>query len=611
MKQFLPYYERELGFYRRACREFSQQYPKLAGALLIAGEASEDPQVERVIQSCALLNARSAKRLDDDYRKLTESLLQVLYPDYLRPFPSCSIARIDDGGADGHLGAPQTIARGSVMETVEHDGVICRFRSAYDVTLAPLALTEAGFEPIVMAPAAARLPAEAGSCLHIVLAALSPARDLAALDLPRLRVFIDGEPGLCAALRDTLFMRVARAYVEADGSGDWRALDQVPLAAVGFAADEALIPWKASSHPACRLLTEYFSFPEKFNFFDIDLAALRRHAPPGCLRLSLHLALPGQRADSDLARRLRPLSSKNLLLGCTPVINLFRQSAAPITLTHTATDYPLVANARRPYASEVYSIDAVHMLRDTPAGGARTEFRPYYSLRHGRGGDKGHYWLTRREEAMAAHSPGHELQIAFVDIDFNPVARGSSTVSIELTCTNRDLPSKLAYGLPGGDLVLEGGAGGYPIRLLRKPSKPCRFTPDMHWRLIANLALSHHSLTEENLEPFKEMLRLYDLPQSPISQCQIDGVVGLAHQAARAWLPDKYGGSRLAGIEVRLTLDEDAFAGGGIHVFAQVIEHFLGMYVHLNSFTRLVILSSKTGKELIRCKPRNGDLNLV
>jgi type VI secretion system protein ImpG len=615
MKQFLPYYERELGFYRRASREFARQFPKLANALLIAGETSEDPHIERVIQACAFLNARTAKRLDDDYRKFTESLLQVMYPDYLRPFPSCSIAQVDYRGVEGSLmSGVTTIARGTVMDTIEHANVICQFRSAYDVAIAPVALTEARFEPVIHAPATARVPVDTSSCIHIVIESLTPGLSLAALDLPRLRVFIDGEPGFCAALRDALFMRVAHAYVEAGTSGNWSALEQLPFSAAGFAAEDALIPWKASSHPAYRLLTEYFSFPEKFNFFDIELAALIPYLPPECRRLSLHLTIPGARAEPDFERRLQPLSSKNMLLGCTPVINLFKQSASPITLTHTAIDYPLVANARQAYASEVYSIDSVHMLRDAPQGSVLTQFRPYYSLRHERGDSgKGHYWLTRREEAMALHSPGHELYIAFIDIDFNPVACGTSTVSLELTCTNRDLPARLGYGLPGGDLALEGGAGGYPLRLLRKPNAPYRFTSDKqaHWRLISNLSLNHNSLAQKNLEAFTELLRLYDLPQSPISQRQIDGVMGLEHQAARAWIKDRHGGGRVHGIEVRLTLDEEAFTGSGIHVFAQVIEHFLGLYVHINSFTRLVILSSKTGKELLRCRPRNGDLNLV
>ena len=64
-------------------------------------------------------------------------------------------------------------------------------------------------------------------------------------------------------------------------------------------------------------------------------------------------------------------------------------------------------------------------------------------------------------------------------------------------------------------------------------------------------------------------------------------------------------------MEVRLTIDEEAFVGSGIHAFAHVIERFLGLYVHANSFTQLVVVSSKTGEELFKCKPRSGDSSLL
>ncbi|MDB5746247.1 MAG: vasA, partial [Massilia sp.] len=65
------------------------------------------------------------------------------------------------------------------------------------------------------------------------------------------------------------------------------------------------------------------------------------------------------------------------------------------------------------------------------------------------------------------------------------------------------------------------------------------------------------------------------------------------------------------GTEIRLTLDEEAYAGAGLHLFVQVLDQFFALYVHLNSFIELVILSHTSGKELFRCRPRSGSMNLV
>jgi type VI secretion system protein ImpG len=614
LEELLPYYERELGFLRRYSREFSERYPKIAGRLLMGGEVCEDPHIERMIQSFALLNSRISKRIDDDYPEFTEALFEVLYPHYLRPFPSCSIARMDYGAAAAQLTAPAEIARGTELTTRPVKGVACTFRTAYPVTVAPLVLTQAAFSAIIEAPEQVLLPANATSGVRITIESSAAQLALGQLGLASLRVFIDGQPSFCAALRDALFMRTVKAYAEADGSGSWVALDGIPLRSAGFAEDDALIPFSARSHPAYRLLTEYFCFPEKFNFFDIDLGALCAALPSGCRRITLHLALSGLRTDSNTARLLGTMSTHNLLLGCTPVVNLFRQRGEPIRLTHTAASYPVLADARRAYAFEVQSIDSVKLVRQTPQGESVVEFRPFYSLRHGETPARdGHYWVMRRDEIIAGKSPGYETQISIVDIDFDPAAVETDTLSLELSCTNRDLPAQLTYGLHGGDLFLEGGSSVRSISLLRKPSESHRFERGRgaHWRLISHLALNHLSLAGSGLEAFQEMLTLYDLPRSATSQRQIRGITAIAHQAVNAWLPGNPFACLVRGVEVRLTIDEEAFVGSGIHAFAHVIECFLGLYVHANSFTQLVILAKKSGEELWRCKPRSGDSSLV
>jgi type VI secretion system protein ImpG len=347
LEQLLPYYERELGFLRRYSREFSERYPKIAGRLLIGGEVCEDPHIERMIQSFALLNSRIAKRLDDDYPEFTEALFEVLYPHYLRPFPSCSIARMDFSGAAAQLTTASVVARGTQLTTRPVRGAPCTFRTAYPVTVAPLALTDASFAAIIDTPEAVRPPIGATSSVSLTISSTAEQVAPGQLALSKLRVFIDGEPSFCAALRDALFMRTVAAYAEADGNGRWVQLSAVPVSAAGFDEDDSLIDFPARSHAAYRLLTEYFCFPEKFNFFDIDLAALGAALPAGAKSITLHLALSGLRTDSNAARMLGTLSTNNVLLGCTPVVNLFRQRGEPIRLTHTTASYPVLADARR------------------------------------------------------------------------------------------------------------------------------------------------------------------------------------------------------------------------------------------------------------------------
>ena len=610
MEKLLPYFERELGLLRRAGQEFAARYPKLAGSLQISGETCADPHVERLLQGVAFMNARVAKQLDDGYAGFTEALLEILYPHYLRPFPSCSIARIDTSAArPNEITGVTTIPRGTEMKSRVAGGVVCRFRTAYDVAVAPVAISAARFEPLFCAPPALRLAPDLGSAICITLEATSPTQGLELPELATLRVFIDGEASVCAALRDALFMHAACAMVEADGH--WRMLDRLPIAAAGFDDNDALLPVSASAHSAYRLLSEYYAFPEKFNFIEIDLKALLAQRPRGCGKLTLCLALKGLRADSPMARLLRTVTRDNLLLGCTPVINLFRQHATPIRITHARSSYALLPDGLAPAAAEIYGIERVTLLRKSEQGSSETEFFPYYSLRHGeQHSRKGNYWLMRRDEELAAGRNAHEYTLSLVERGMAPLRLDGGTASIELSCTNRDLPYTLRHGAPGGDLATEAAGGHFPIRLLRRPTRSYRVGTEggAHWGLVRHLALNHRSLTQESLAA---TLRLYVRQDDAISQRQVDGIAALEHKPAGAWLRQREGAAYLRGVEVQITLDEEAYAGSGIHVFAQLLETFLALHVHLNSFTQLVVLSKSSGKELLRCPPRNGSLTLA
>lgn len=611
MQDLLPHYERELAFLRRYGREFAERYPKIAGRLLLSADGSQDPHVERLIESFALLSARVSKKLEDDYPEFTDALLEVMYPHYLRPFPSCSIARFDMGGAAAKLSAPVHLPRGTQLQSRPVKGVNCRFRTAYDVDLLPLALSGAGYRAVADAPMATSLPPGAGGRISLEFELLSDQASFAELGVDALRLFVNGEPSFCAALRDALALGVIGAWVEADGDGRWRPLPEVPLAPVGFAEDEALVDFPARSHPAYRLLTELFAFPEKFGFFDLQLAPVTAAASR---RFTLHLVLRGNRGDESASRLLEGLGEDNVLLGCTPVVNLFPRQGEPIRVTHRAATYPVVADARRAFAYEVHSIDSVRRIRQTPQGEQVHEFRPFYSLHHGEDPDRsGHYWLARRDELVARQSPGYETELAFVDLDFNPVVPKTDVVGVELTCSNRDLPAQLAYGVPGGDLVIEGGSPARSIELLRKPSPSRRFARGRgaHWRLISHLSLNHLSLTQAGLPALKEMLRLYDLSSSSVSNQQIESIVGMQHEPTTAWLSGAHFGSVVRGIEIRMTIDEAAFVGTGVAAFANVMDRFFGLYVHANSFIRLVIVSSRNGEVLVRCDPRSGESTLA
>jgi type VI secretion system protein ImpG len=603
MEDLLPYFERELLMLRRQGREFAAHYPKLAAQLHLSGDQCADPHVERLIQSSALLAARISKRLDDEYPKLTEGLLATLLPHYLQPFPACAIAQFSHRDPRRAVIGASAMPRSTRLLSPPVRGVACTFNTTQAVPAQSAQLTEARFIPLLTPPRGVIPPKGASAAISITLQFADDAT------LTPLNVFIDGEPSFCAALQDSLFMHTVGAYIETH-DGAWTSMPDIPLKPTGFGDDEALIPFSERSHAAYRVLTEYFAFPEKFGFFDLDLVAIRAAMPKASQRCRVHLLLARLRQDDRKARLLSNLSASNLLLGCTPVVNLFRQHGEPVTINHQQTDYIVRAHPVAPENFDVHSIAAVH-YRAQGNGSEVRQVRPFYTLHHGEQPATGRlFYVSRRNEELAKESPGHETTLSLVDTDFDPLQPGLATLSLELNCSNRDLPLQLPCGQADGDLRQADGTDEILVRLLRRPTPSCRFAAGRHahWRLISHLALNHRTLSQDGLPGFREMLALYDVRQSVVSQRQIDGIVGMEQMPATMWLRHPRGATLVHGIELRLTLDEDAYIGSGVHVFIQVLNAFLALYVQVNSFVELIAISRQTGEELIRCQPKTGAL---
>src|SRR5690606_37953537 len=144
--ELLGYYERELVFLRRMGAEFARKYPKIASRLLLDGEKIEDPHVERMIEAFAFLTGRIGLKLDDELPEITESFINLLYPHYLAPIPSMAIAQFSFGSPNDKLTSVQTVERGARLNSRPVDGTACRFRTAYDVDLAPIEMLSAALE---------------------------------------------------------------------------------------------------------------------------------------------------------------------------------------------------------------------------------------------------------------------------------------------------------------------------------------------------------------------------------------------------------------------------------------------------------------------------------
>jgi type VI secretion system protein ImpG len=356
---------------------------------------------------------------------------------------------------------------------------------------------------------------------------------------------------------------------------------------------------------------EYFTFPEKFFF--IDLTSLEPVWVSGFKDAVEFVFLIEDIDGNERRQRLElELSKKTFRLGCTPAVNLFTQVAEPIQLNQRKYEYRIVPDVRRPYATEIFSVDEVGCINTTTQ--QSTTFEPFYSLRHsGRMKKQECYWLARRRPSNRANDDGTDMFLSLVDLSMQPLNPDGNIVSIRTTCTNRDLPARLSFGNEDGDFELEGGIVMKRIVALRKPTAPVRSSGGKSalWRLISHLSLNYLSLVEEGKEPLQQILRIYDIGRSTYSQNVIDGILAIRSQRHFARVSSDTGITFARGLRVEMELDEDQFVGGGVYLFASVIERFLGLSATLNSFTQLAVSTPQRKGMIQEWPPRAGRKILV
>jgi len=607
--ELLPYYNRELAFIRRLGAEFAQANPKIAGRLRLGPDAAEDPHVERLIEAFAYLNARTRHKLEDDFPEITDALLGVLYPHYQAPIPAMAVVQFVLDRGQGELTTGYTIPRESAIETEPIDGDPCRFRTCYPTTLwqIELAAAQVAGQPFA-APSTPYTPG-AVAVLRLQLNCFAKEMRFGQLSIDTLRFFLKGQSQHVFAIYEVIFNNVLGvALANSPGDREPVLLQPQCIQPVGFERHEGMLPYPTRSFPGYRLLSEFFAFPQKFLFFDLSRLNRKLLSKAGN-KLEIYFYL--DRSSVDLEQNV---TEDMFQLGCTPMINLYRQRAEPIALTHTETEYRVVPDARRPLASEVYSIDRVTA---TSPDNQQLEYQPFYSFKHAsdRSQQKA-FWYATRRPAAAEVDRGTEVYLSLVDLGFDSSVPADWTLDVETTCLNRDLPHRLPFGEGQPRLRLSKGAPLSRIECMTGRPTPT-FRPALKhgamWRLISHLSLNHLSLVdyEEGADALREILKLYDLADSAETRSVIDGIQSVRCRRVTGRAGGDAGGGFCRGIEVNLHFDEERFAGSGVYLFASVLERFFGLYCSVNSFSKLVATTNKREGELRRWTPRAGETVLL
>jgi len=629
--RFYDYFEAELAHLRTSAVEFAREHPAVAGRLdLSAGKIPcEDPYVERLLEGFAFLSARVQLKLESEFPRFTQTLLEVACPHLLGPTPSMAIVKFSPLLSNPDLVPGFTIPRGTALHSrpVRDDHSTCEFRTAHDVVLWPVELVEARYVTreigeLRLPEAPVRQRPRGALYLRFSVHANLLASKLECLD--SLPIFLTGVAGgrlfeQLHAQASCMAVRPVRRDLAQPQDPVW--VTNGAVAPLGYDPAEALLPNDARAFQGYRLLQEYFALPQRFHF--AKLQGLRA-ALSACDTREFEVVLLFNKEDVQLDGRV---DVNSLSLFTTPAINLFSRPADRIFVTNRVHEHHVIVDRTRPLDFEVYSVGEVSGFSED--GGYWKTFQPFFASAAMDASDAKipAYFATHRSprhlteaERRAGRSrrsyTGSEVYISLVDSTCRPADVPIAQLGVDVWATNRDLPIDLGGGQANktvSDFDLDVSAPITGISCLVGPTvpRPSRAEGQTAWSLISHLSLNYLSLCDSSPSSegkifasgaavgpvaFRELLRLYGDPQSDEHHKQIRGVRGIT---SRPLVQPISGGGVITfvrGLQIDVTLDDEGFSGLGVYTLGSVLDQFFARYVTINSFTKTVLHTSERGE---------------
>lgn len=598
-KQLLDYYEQELTWLRLMGTEFGQRYPRVAGHLGLDSTPVSDPYVERLLEGVAFLTARIQLKMDAEFPDFCQQLLAVLYPHALTALPSMALVELQPDDTKGDISRGYRVPRGSQLEdmALQKQGVICRYRTAHEVVLQPLRIQQVQLGAIPAdLPAGDASSQAALSALRISLRSFDSVT-LGEMDCNSIMFYLSGAQSQAQQLL-ALIMEHRLAVVCQINSDPLQRLWLAPSALrhEGFEPDQALLVQDARHLDAHRLAQEYFNIPQRLMFFSINgLGQLISQAGP---TRDMEIIILLDDAEPGLERQI---GINDLALHCTPVINLFEQTAEAIILDPAQHEYRVVVDNIHPQAYEILAINRLRGYAQQGDWAGHHDFLPLYQSRIGSQANNA-AWFSQRRVEQPAHDDGQlagsEVYLSVMDENTPPWPPQLVYLQAGLWCCNRQLPP--AGTLSTDRFILRDSVPVKGIRLHCGPGAPSPplARGDAGWRLINQLQMNYFSLMDNPGDgcaaALRQMLEIYAGQAGQALLRQIAGIVDCRIRPVTRQLP--YPMMVTRGVGIHVTVDEQAFSGLSPWLLGSVLARLFTRLASINSFTETTLYSLQRGK---------------
>lgn len=588
---FNDYYKEELTSLRTLGAEFSKKNPGLSTYLSKEGQ---DPDVERLLEGFSFLTGRLKQQLDQELPEVAHTLVQLLWPNYIRPIPSYSI--IQYSPIKNTVNNIKIKRNTEVLSKNKSDSLQCKFRTTYDTIVMPLELVDVNY-----------FIHGKKSSLELKMD-MTTSGTLADLIFNNLRMYLSGSKFIAQDLYLFLTNYIEEIEISVEDEEEKSiinfSIDKKSIAPVGFNSLETMTPYPLNVFDGYILLQEFFCFKDKYLF--LDVMNLNKISDISDEILSKSRSFKIKINFSKRFMHAKTLKKEHFSLYCTPIINLFETDTVPIRKNQEQDEFLIVPSELDKNHSEIFSIEKVRGW--IPSKNIYQDYLPFESFEHL--DDDNEYYSSRIKLSIDGERTNTYLRFASSE-NHNSLIKTNATVSVKILCTNRDLPSNLLLG----DICVANALSNsenlsFKNITIPSVSYPPPIAGDFLWRIISNMSLNYLSL--DNVKSFRTILETYDfygafnIKQKEKTIMNLKGLEDISYETCE--MIDK--GLPIRGIHVSLKIDPNKFSCvGEAYLFCSILNEFIALYSNINSFHKLTV--DMQNKEIYEWPAKLGSQNLI
>ncbi|MEQ4908161.1 type VI secretion system baseplate subunit TssF [Proteus vulgaris] len=570
------YFDNELSYLNKLEQYVATEKPQLINQI---SEKVRDPDAARLLDGIAYLSGNLREQIDRQFPELTNSLVNMLWPAYARPFPSMTVMEYRTEPSQEHAikitkGQPFSsrplYVQNDLSQNDDDNWHQCQFTQCRDLWVLPIQITRITQNKDTLD-------------IHF---SLNQLQSLAAVGLEKLCIYLNGLSYTTTQLFYLLNSKIKKAKIAT--VKHQITLEHFSVEPIGFHPEDSLLPYPKNSYDGYRLLQEYFCFPEAF--LSLAIKGLD-NLPPALRSDAFTLSI---QFECDIPEAML-ITEESIKINCVPAVNLFKSESEAINLTGKETEYVLNKSHKKQDCYDIFSINTIQGWRYIPNQKSYiTHYTAFESFHHQNNQENpertGYYRLK-----IAHHKSnyGYQHTLSFVRNNEENLLDCEESISVSMNCTNRTLASSLSShsinfyehtaiaGISSTSNIIKPTKALYPL-----------LGNTLYWSELTNLSINYQSLL--SLTALKQILQLYDFKASFFQQSArqsqkcLDAITDLKTES----IEYLYKGLPVRGVKTTLSIHQNAFISeGAMYLFCSVLAQFFTLYTSVNMFHELEVIN--------------------